>query len=178
MQAFRRHGLCPDHRRRLPALRDDGAALRQAGDLRLQSLTANGSGRKRRLGTPPSACTSRSNRKLRRPLARPRFDQAPHRVKPQPKLLVVARLSGHSPPFRAAQSRPSSHHFFCITDWPDARMVPLSQRVDLKIPSTVSSPCSGTLLADAPLVAARFRQLIRSYSLRCLCRRSILNPSS
>ncbi|MDP9812324.1 hypothetical protein J2W42_005194 [Rhizobium tibeticum] len=47
--------------------------------MRLQSLTANGSGRKRRLGTPPSACTSRSNRKLMRPLARPKFDQAPHR---------------------------------------------------------------------------------------------------
>ncbi|ODR92098.1 polyhydroxyalkanoate depolymerase [Sinorhizobium alkalisoli] len=61
------------------------------------------------------------------------FDQARHRAKPQPKLMMIAPLSGHfATLLRGTVEAFLPTHQVFITDWTDARMVPLSQgRFDL-----------------------------------------------
>jgi poly(3-hydroxybutyrate) depolymerase len=59
------------------------------------------------------------------------FERAPHR--PQPKLLVVAPLSGHfATLLRGTVEALLPNHDVYVTDWADARMVPISEgRFDL-----------------------------------------------
>jgi len=45
----------------------------------------------------------------------------------QPKLLIVAPMSGHYATLCAAPSKPGADAEVHITDWADARMVPLTQ---------------------------------------------------
>lgn len=61
------------------------------------------------------------------------FDRALHRARPQPKLLLVAPMSGHfATLLRGTVEAFLPTHQVFITDWADARMVPLSQgRFDL-----------------------------------------------
>ncbi|OWK26517.1 hypothetical protein AJ87_05350 [Rhizobium yanglingense] len=72
------------------------------------------------------------------------FDQSPHLAKPQPKLLVAAPLSGHFATLPRVTVETFSHR--SILHRRLARRAPgaaFAGRVDLKITSTVSSPCCG-----------------------------------
>ncbi len=124
-QSIRAHHLRQEHRRRRRTVRALDAALRQAG-----------------AGTSIPSWSAASARRFisrtvwERPFCRllhfeRMFCHMPRR--PQPKLLIVAPMSGHyATLLRGTVEAFLPNHDVYITDWVDARMVPLSEgRFDL-----------------------------------------------
>ena len=114
------HAVRQVGRRRLRTVRAHDAALRQA---RL--------GHRTRPWSAASACRCTSRPVWERPFCRlsissARYPHTPRR--PQPKLLIVAPMSGHyATLLRGTVEAFLPNHDVYITDWVDARMVPLSE---------------------------------------------------
>ena len=110
------------------------------------AVTASPSSASRRPRCTASACRSPSAIVWERPFCRLhpfREDGAARNARPQPKLLIVAPMSGHyATLLRGTVETMLLDHDVYITDWTDARMVPLATAASTSTTtSTTSSRC-------------------------------------